>query len=118
AIHEMEPALSDNVIGGIYLDDQYHIRPESLSRGLVKKLEEMGANLYSHTEVVELENKHNRIVSVKTENESFEADEVVLAMGAWSEEFTKKLHYKLPLTAGKGYSITISNPNHHLEHPL
>src|SRR5699024_1785492 len=40
-IHEMEPALSENVIGGIYLDHQYHIRPESLSKGLVNKLEEI-----------------------------------------------------------------------------
>lgn len=117
-IHDMEPTLSKNVIGGIYLDQQYHIRPESLLKGLVKKLEEMGANLYANTEVVDLERKGQHVVAVKTAKESFEADNVVLAMGAWSEKLTKKLHYKLPLTAGKGYSMTISNPNHQLEHPL
>src|SRR5699024_6597138 len=62
--------------------------------------------------------KGQHVVDVKTAKESFEADNVVLAMGAWSEKLTKRLHYKLPLTAGKGYSMTISNPNHQLEHPL
>src|SRR5699024_11425874 len=85
---DMENTISKNVIGGIYLDQQYHIRPESLLKGLVKKLEEMGANLYANTEVVDLERKGQHVVAVKTAKESFEADNVVLAMGAWSEKFT------------------------------
>src|SRR5699024_5385809 len=69
-------------------------------------------------EVVDLERMDQHVTSVKTEQGSYEADIVVIATGAWSDKFTKSLDYKLPLTAGKGYSVTISNPNLHLKHPL
>src|SRR5699024_2839980 len=78
-IHDMEPTLSKNVIGGIYLDQQYHIRRESLLKGLVKKLEEMGANLYANTEGVDLERKGQHVDGVKTAEESGEADHCAIA---------------------------------------
>jgi len=117
-ILEMEPALSNEVIGGIYLDNQYHTRPETLSKGLVKKLTEMGANMYSNSKVMDLEVENKKITAVKTEEKIYDVDDVVIATGTWSKEVAKKLNYELPLTAGKGYSITVSNPSPNVKHPL
>ncbi|WP_040978357.1 NAD(P)/FAD-dependent oxidoreductase [Oceanobacillus jeddahense] len=117
-VKALEPALSDNVKGGIFLENQYHIRPESFSKGMVEKLKEMGVKLYSNTEVIDIEKQDNHITSIKTKDETFEANAFLLAAGAWSDDLGKKINYKLPLTAGKGYSITITNPKTELDHPL
>lgn len=117
-VKALEPALSDDVKGGIFLENQYHIRPESFSKGMVEKLKALGVKLYSNTEVIDIEKQENQITSVKTKQEVFEADAFLLAAGAWSDDIGKKLNYKLPLTAGKGYSITITNPKTEIDHPL
>src|SRR5699024_6812191 len=117
-ILEMEPALSNEVIGGIYLDNQYHTRPETLSKMLVKTRREMGVNMYCKSKVMALEVVNKKITSVKTEEKIYDVDDVVIATGTWSKEVAKKLNYELPLTAGKGYSITVSNPSPNVKHPL
>lgn len=117
-VQEIEPSLSSSVQGGILLSEQYHVRPESLVQGLMNKLKEMGVNLYLHTEVVDLEREGERIVSIKTKSDSIKADYFLLAAGAWSGTLAKKMDYALPLTAGKGYSITIQNPTAIVNRPL
>jgi D-amino-acid dehydrogenase len=39
-----------------------------------------------------------------------ESQEVVLCSGVWSAEMAKALGLKLPMQAGKGYSLTLTNP--------
>lgn len=117
-IQEIEPSLSTSVQGGILLTEQYHVRPESLAQGIVNKLKEMGVNLYLNTEVVDLEREDDRIVSIKTKSESINSDYFLLAAGAWSGTLAKKMGYTLPLTGGKGYSITIQNPSTKINRPL
>jgi D-amino-acid dehydrogenase len=39
-----------------------------------------------------------------------DSHEVVLCSGVWSAELAKELDLKLPMQAGKGYSLTLTNP--------
>jgi D-amino-acid dehydrogenase len=48
----------------------------------------------------------NRIVEAETTNGNLRADEFVLAGGSWSPHIVRSLGIKLPMQAGKGYSIT------------
>jgi D-amino-acid dehydrogenase len=41
---------------------------------------------------------------------TIEADEVVLAAGVWSDGLARDVGLRLPLRAGKGYSVTLSDP--------
>jgi len=41
---------------------------------------------------------------------SIAADEVVLAAGVWTEGLARALDLRLPLRAGKGYSVTLADP--------
>ncbi len=45
-----------------------------------------------------------------TSEGEIEGDEFVLASGAWSTELARSLHLRLPMQAGKGYSVTLTNP--------
>lgn len=117
-IKKMEPALSNDIKGGIFLDNQYHVRPESFAQGLMKKNQEMGVELYPYTKVIDIERHENEIVAVKAKNKKYKADCFLLAAGAWSDTIAQRIDYNLPMTAGKGYSITITNAEPMINHPL
>ncbi|USK41829.1 FAD-dependent oxidoreductase (plasmid) [Cytobacillus firmus] len=117
-VKELEPSLSHKVIGGILLSKQYHIRPESFSKALTKWLVASGANLQPYTEVIDLERRDHEIIAINTKAERIEADHFLIANGAWSGTLAKRIGYTLPLTAGKGYSITTTNPKVNIRRPI
>ena len=47
-----------------------------------------------------------------------EADQLVVAAGAWSNSIAGQLDYKVPLIAERGYHAQISNPGFELKHPV
>ncbi|KAB7708279.1 FAD-dependent oxidoreductase [Bacillus aerolatus] len=117
-VQELEPSLSNRVIGGILLSKQYHIRPETFSKALTKRLLASGADLRANTEVIDIERQDKEVIAVKTKTERIEADHFLIATGAWSGTLAKRIGYSLPLTAGKGYSITTTNPTVKIQRPL
>ena len=62
---------------------------------------------------------HGMGVSIQMEpGNTIEADQVVLAAGAWSNAIAERLDYTVPLIAERGYHSQISNPGVELEHPV
>jgi D-amino-acid dehydrogenase len=57
----------------------------------------------------ELENRRIRAVKVSGEDR-IEASEFVLCGGSWSSQLVRGLGFKIPLQAGKGYSLTLQKP--------
>ena len=53
---------------------------------------------------------NNRVLFAKTNRGEIEADEFVLAGGAWTMETARTLGLNLPMQAGKGYSLTLTQP--------
>ncbi|MED4205409.1 NAD(P)/FAD-dependent oxidoreductase [Neobacillus mesonae] len=117
-VRELEPDLSKRIVGGILLENQRHVRPESLAKALMNKLTSLGVQLRSNTEVTGIERQDDKILAVMCRQERIEADQFVLTAGAWSGSLAKQLGYSLPMQAGKGYSITFSNPNVNISHPI
>jgi D-amino-acid dehydrogenase len=65
---------------------------------------------YRNTEIQGFETSGNSVVGIRTSNELWKADQIVLASGALSRLLAQKLGIKMSLQAGKGYSITFRNP--------
>lgn len=107
----MEPNLSDNVVGGLLLPAERHVRPETLNKGLYVWLLANGAEIKVNTEVKEFIQKDNHIIGVRTGEGVIEGDQFLVTAGAWIGQLLNKVGYHLPMTAGKGYSITISSPS-------
>lgn len=115
----MEPDLSDKLAGALYMANERHVRPESLTGALWEWLDANGAEVRANTEVTDLRMAGTRVTKVEVESgEPIEGDHVVIAGGVWSNRLTKKIGYTFPLTAGKGYSTTITEPEVKLNHPL
>jgi len=87
---ELDPALSEAVIGGVHAPSERYVRPESVSAGLAAWLSANGAQVEEGTAVDDLGD--------------LDADAVVVAAGAWSGELLGKSRF--PMEAAKGYSIT------------
>lgn len=104
-IRALEPALASGVVGGVYSEGDRHVRPESLTAGLSSYLRNAGVEVREQARVRRLE-PVRRGWHVITDSDAVDADAVVVAAGLWSKDLLKALGVRLPLLAGKGYSIT------------
>jgi len=109
-VQKLVPETEIRAHGGLYFPHDSHITPAKWVADLARHLEANGVRMLRNSEVKGLVTSGKKIISVKTADEDLSADEVVLAGGAWSPEIIRPLGIKLPMQAGKGYSITIDRP--------
>ena len=64
-----------------------------------------------------MKKEKKKIKKVITAKQEYEADEVVIATGAWSREIAALLDTKIPMMPGRGYSVTLENSNYHVNYP-
>lgn len=112
-VHVMagENILSKNIVGGLFLPNERHLRPESFAGGLGNWLRDNNTEIKTNTEVTDLIVENNKVTKVMCGTEEIEADDFLLTAGIWSEEIVRKVGFKIPLVAGKGYNITYTNPS-------
>ena len=109
-VHELEPALLPEVIGGIYYPRDGHINPHRFVTELARKAQTLGAEICTNTEVTGFESSSGRISRIHTTRGDKSPKQVVLATGSWSPEVARDLKLQIPIQAAKGYSITLENP--------
>lgn len=110
--------LKVNAVGGVYYPQDAHLQPARFVRELAKKIIESGVKIQSKTEVLGFERSGNRLTKVRTTRGDIEANEVVIASGAWSPAIARQLGLRLKIQAGKGYSITLERPKVSADLPL
>src|SRR5688572_24921406 len=98
----MEPNVRLDIAGSVFFHDDSHLTPGKFMAALKR---EVGAHVRWNTRVTKLFTLGGRIFQALTTQGDFEADEVVLCAGSWSSTLLK-----LPLQAGKGYSLTLPEP--------
>jgi D-amino-acid dehydrogenase len=91
-LREVEPAVSDAVVGAVHVPSERYVRPESLVCGIADWLRANGADVREGVDVQSLE--------------GLDADAVVVAAGAWSGRLLREAGAHVPLEAAKGYSVT------------
>ena len=112
----LEPNVNLNVKGATFYKCDSHTTPQEFMDEMKAHLKAVGVTFYSNEKVEDLEVINRKIVSIKTNNQTFIADEFVLAAGSWSHILGKKLGLKLLLQAGKGYRIN-TNQNTGIQIP-
>jgi D-amino-acid dehydrogenase len=117
-LRSLAPILSASVAGGFLVDRERHVEPLSLTQGLVGRLEKSGAELRPRTHVTGVRLVAGRVGGIVTANGVIEGDAYLLAAGAWSAALARMAGFRLPVEAGKGYSITIQQPRVHLDRPI
>jgi D-amino-acid dehydrogenase len=77
---------------------------------LLGQLAQAGVAFSWETRVEGWRERNGLIEAVRTSRGELAADEYVLAGGVWSTELARALALRLPMEAGKGYSLTLDAP--------
>lgn len=127
---DLEPLLRPGFKSGLLVESDGHVRPETVSSGLARALREGGTEIREHAVAdgfacaragVSRGHRQVREVVVRPGTQHIESepvDAVVLAAGAWTGRLARKLGARLPVTAGKGYSLTIEQPGQAPRRPV
>jgi D-amino-acid dehydrogenase len=116
-LQELDPLVKYNALGAILFKCDAHLYPNKLMKGLITLLKSAGVQLISGEEVNRFEKTNNRITKVITGKQSHNADEVVIATGAWSRDVASLLDTKIPMMPGRGYSVTLENSPYKVNYP-
>lgn len=110
-VAEKEPKLDFDIQGAAYFPKDGHLHPASLMDELKKHLAEGGTQFEYQTEVVDFLEEGNNGLKVRASNgRTFSGTEVVICAGAWTPALSRRLGIRMPMQAGKGYSITLKDP--------
>lgn len=104
-VRELEPAASPRVRAGIYLAQERQVRPETLVRGYLERLLAEGVDVRVASQIVGFEFDRGQVVGARNGDEIIEGDEFIIAAGAYSGRLARTLGARVPIDAGKGYSL-------------
>ena len=102
---ELEPALSERVIGGVIARGDRRVRPEVLCDGVRRALPAAGGEVFERAPVDSLIRDGSTWI-VESRSIVRRADAVVLACGVASARLLAAFGVRLPIAAAKGYSRT------------
>ena len=106
----LEPDVTMDVSGSVYFPKDCHLVPHRFMASLESESKRAGARFLWNTEVTGFRREGGRLRSVRTTEGEVEAEEFVLCGGSWSPVLSRELGLKLPMQAGKGYSLTVAQP--------
>lgn len=107
---KLDPGARMDIAGAVYFPTDCHLSPERFMAGIRARLQEAGADFRWGTQVTECRILGKRIESLGTTQGDIRADEYLLAGGSWSPLLARQLQLKLPMQAGKGYNLTLTQP--------
>jgi D-amino-acid dehydrogenase len=107
---QLDDAIRMDVAGAVYFPKDCHLDPSSFMASLKRRLDAAGARFVWGAEVEGWEVSGNRITSIATRQGVLSADEYIVCGGVWSSGLARKLGLRLPMQAGKGYSLTVPTP--------
>ncbi len=110
----LDPDVTMDIAGAVYFEKDCHCDPARYVAALEQRLRGMKAELVYDVEVTGWRRDGARLAALRTTRGEIEADEFILAGGAWSPALVADLGLRLPMQAGKGYSVTLPQP---IEHP-
>ncbi|HUY55114.1 MAG TPA: FAD-dependent oxidoreductase [Candidatus Nanopelagicaceae bacterium] len=118
-LSQEEPATGGLPAAGVLAPGDFHVRPEALTSGLSRWLEQDGVRILAGTRVVEFETEGGRAVAaVAAGGVRLRANEFVLAAGVDSARLSHGLGSRIPLQGGKGYSVTFARSSQPLSHAI
>jgi D-amino-acid dehydrogenase len=106
----LDPGATLDIAGAVHFPRDCHLVPERYMASLEKRVASMGGLARRNVTVLGWVKEGGRIAAVRTNSDEIAADEFVLCGGAWSGEIVGGLGLRLPMQAGKGYSVTLPNP--------
>ena len=88
AIHKIEKTVGSVVDKGIWMPDIKQIRNPQFIKALKSSFEVLSIPYQEYCEVEEIINSDNKVTGVRTSKQTFSANKIIIASGAWSAQFS------------------------------
>jgi D-amino-acid dehydrogenase len=105
----LDPDITMSVAGSVHFPQDCHLDPSKFVRLMRHRVKELGGVIESAA-IDTIETRGGRVVAVRGDGRRFEGTKFVVAGGSWTAGLLKSVGLKLPLQAGKGYSLTLPHP--------
>ena len=112
-----EPAMLPGMAGAIRFPGDARLRPDRYVAELARVVRERGGVIEEQCRVDRLEPTSDGVRLATSQGER-KGGEAVIALGAWTPAFARRLGIRAPIQPGKGYSITYSRPARVPRHPM
>jgi D-amino-acid dehydrogenase len=106
----LDPGVNMDIAGSVYFPKDCHLSPGQFMSSIENSLTESGAAFLWSTDVTGFVRDGNRLAALRTNHGEISADEFVIAGGSWSPLLAREIDLRLPMQAGKGYSLTLPQP--------
>jgi glycine oxidase len=124
SVHEFEPNLCPDAIGGLWSPDEAQVRSPMLARAYAEVARSLGCTIEEGVEVVGLICSGGKVCGVQTSRGEVRCGAVVLCAGSWSGEWLEGIECddprsqpslpKLPVIPERGQILSLKN----LDSPL
>jgi D-amino-acid dehydrogenase len=110
ATAKLDPGITMDVAGAVYFPQDCHLDPKRFMSEMRCRVLELGGNIESGVEIDGIETRDGKVIAVEGSGRRFEGKQFVVAGGSWTPKLLGLVGLKLPLQAGKGYSLTLPAP--------
>jgi D-amino-acid dehydrogenase len=111
ALRELEPALSERVVGGVWYPDVLtSVDPRRMTAAIVEAFVAAGGRFAIDT-VRGFEPGPDGPRAIVTDRGAMPCEQVVIAAGAWSRPLAAALGCDVPLVPERGYHVMIGRPS-------
>ncbi|OSI09397.1 NAD(P)/FAD-dependent oxidoreductase [Neisseria zoodegmatis] len=119
-LHEREPALADTQRGALFYPDTGHVVDlAGMAADLQQAFIRAGGTVSEHTDVSDIQSFSDGLFRIIGGGKAFEAKRVVIAAGAFSKPWLKKLcGSSVPLDTERGYHLMLSHSRDILNVPV
>jgi D-amino-acid dehydrogenase len=111
-LREEEPAFLPHILGGVHYPESRFAQPQKVLRELGDRAAARGATVRTGVEVKRLLVENGSAVGAElADGEEVRGDCVVLAAGMWSTQIARAIGVTIPMQAGKGYHLELTQPS-------
>ena len=106
-VREVEPRLSERVVGGVFSPDEGHVSNQLFTLAVARAAKKRGARIIEGAPVTGFASSGGRVTAVRTPRGEFACDRLVLAAGPWTRLLAEKLHADVPTFPVRGQMLAL-----------
>ncbi len=111
-----EPLLSPEISAAVYVPEESQIQAPQLVKAYAVAAGNLGAEIYSYTEVIGLRRDQDKITGVLTKQGPISCNRLIVATGAWTAYYDKWLDITLPVSPLRGQILAYEQPTTPVKH--
>lgn len=100
-VHELEPNLAPDIIGGILIGGEGEVNPMKLCVGLARRAVQYGATVKTHCKVTGITKEKGGFL-IHTTGEIFATEKIVICAGVWTPAIGEMVGLTVPIIPRQG----------------